>query len=917
MIQRQIDNFSFLTQFWPDLYDLGRKAELAAATDPEITAIRLRAFSEGMVEYLFQHFEMPLLDGETQFDRLMLLEKGDLLDARLLAKLHAIRKIGNRGAHGKTVTLAQAQDLVADAWSLACWFCRLLRPDIGWPSTHFDTPSVRVADAPSPAPTAPDRQSTASTTTTNILKFPEERIRRIRDEVARAMALVDPSIRRLRTRITMREAFVEDLNQDQGKCVDALEAFLADRTKRIFLLKGDAGTGKTFLAKGLVEYLSSQGRASQIAAPTGRAAKIIGAKTGRDARTLHSLIYDYRDMKEYGEGEDAQGLETFKVYADVAANRDQANAVYIIDEASLVSDAYSESEFFRSGSGYLLRDLMSYVGLDQTENDRKIIFLGDPAQLTPVGMNTSPALDIAYLSEHFGQDAAEYRLREVVRQKAGSGVLRNVGPLRDGLDTKTFRGLRFEFDDDVRRLSVDEVLAAYMEIQRTGGDELPIIVTRSNREAADFNRSVRSRLFPGQEMVASGDRLIVTSNTLVGGRFLANGEFVQVAGAEPLVERRTVTLKQRDGDRGDVRTLEVDLLFRDIDIAVPLPDGTEAVQQVKVLDGLLHDRNATLSVEHQRALYVDFLKRHPDLRRGDPRLMAQVIRQDPYFNAVRAKFGYAVTCHKAQGGEWGHVFVACPGGQDPRSPDYFRWLYTAMTRSSSKLYLIDPPEIRIQVAGGLPIAGSHIATQAGAKNQPEGEAPSLSPLAAFQQGLLDRVREMLTRTGITIDDVAHHQYQEAMYLSRGSDACRANVSYNARFKIGAVATGQANAFAQEVAMLLGPLTGQSLSNPPSPGPGAAAAATTSPSRPFLKEFHDRLTPLMGAREITVASLKEQQWSQRYTFARSGETAIVDIYYDGRDRFTRCMPIAPKAPSGLGSRSLLPDVLDVITTEIVP
>lgn len=896
MIQPPANSFHFLAQFWPDLSDLGNKAEKAIAGDPDVTAVRLRSFTETMVAHLFRHFGIPLQDTGTHFDRLVLLERDNLLDRILLAKFHAIRKIGNLGAHNGQVTSKQAESLVADAWSLGCWFCRLMRPDIDWLIRPYGSP-VPLADAdragPAGVPPEPDEQPTGADDS-NVFAFPQDRIRKIRDAVNEAYAQVDPRVRQLQTRITLREAFTEQLTPDQEACLAALELFLTDRTKRIFLLKGDAGTGKTFLAKGLIDYLSAQGRAYQLGAPTGRAAKIIGEKSGRPARTLHSLIYDYGALKEYGGQDDPQGLETFKVYAEIAGNREQANAVYIVDEASLISDVYAESDFFRCGSGYLLHDLMTYVGFDRTDNDRKIIFLGDPAQLQPVQMSTSPALDADYLREYFGQSPVQHHLRDIVRQKAGSGVLQNVRPLREGLETKTFRGLQFAFDDDVAHVQADDVLPRYAAIVAGMTADLPIIVTRSNAEAAELNQSVRSRLFPGRDRVAEGDRLLVVGNTRVGGHFLANGEFVKVITAEPMVERRTVTIRQRKGESDKVESSEIHLIFRDIEVALSLADGTEAVLGFKVLDTLLHDGQAGLSAEEQRALYVDFLKRHPDLRRSDPESVSRVIRQDPYFNAVRAKFGYAVTCHKAQGGEWEHVFVICPGRQDPRNADYFRWLYTAMTRSRSKLYLVNPPEVRIAVAG-----------------------PAASSLGAFREGLLNRVRDMLADTGIAIDDVAHNQYQEALYLSRDADSCRVNVSYNGKFKVGAIAIAQEGAFRDALAGLLAPLVGQTIGAPEAAAEGGGKAASPVPSRAFLKEFHDRLTPLLAARSITVASLKEQQWSQRYTFARQHESAVVDIYYDGRNRFKRCLPIGPKAFSDNPGNSLLHDVLEVITTEITP
>ncbi|MFP2958479.1 AAA family ATPase [Myxococcus sp. 1LA] len=919
MNPHQHDSFRFLQPFWPNLYELGRQAEQYGAPEPDLAAIRLRGFTEAMVPKLFDRLELAFNPSDTHFERLVQLEKVDLLDARLLAKFHTIRRLGNNAAHNRGVTAKQVEGLIEDAWSLACWFCRFMRPDIHWLIPPRDMVDSAVAVSPADDGVDGARQPTAIANSARILKFPEDRIRRIREEVARAMSQVDPRVRQLRTRITLRDAFTERLTDDQSACLDALETFLADREQRIFLLKGYAGTGKTFLARGLTEFLAAQGRAFRLGAPTGRAAKVISEKTGRDARTLHRLIYDFGNLKEYADDDLADGSETFKVYAEIASNQGQANTVYIVDEASLVSDVYAESEFFRSGTGYLLQDFLTYVGFAHGEHDKKIIFIGDPAQLPPVGMSSSPALDADYLREHFGYRPAEYELKEILRQKADSGVIRNVMPLRDSLSKGVFSSLSFDFDEDVGRIRADEVLPVYMAARAGSESGLPIVITHSNAEAAGINRDIRSAIFPGRDFVTSGDRLIVSANAFVGDHMLANGEFVQVAEVESAIERRSVTLRQRNHETGAVESVEVPLIFRDLLLIVATEDGGEALLRVKILDDYLHGSRSGLDAAQQRALYVDFLRRHPGLKRdADPQSFVGILRGDPYFNALRSRFGYAVTCHKAQGGEWEHVIVSCPHGQNPRSADYFRWLYTAMTRSSGKLYLIEPPEIRIKVVGMDWWSGSGQQTNAepGATLSEGPTTESVSPQETFRHAVLARVRELLTNTGIEIDDVAHHQYQEAFYLRRDAETARANISYNGKFKISAVTTPQSGSLSDQLGSILAPLIGQVVASSTHAAAGACAGPQAVPSRPFLKNLHDRLLPLLDARQIRVTSLKEQAWSQRYTFARGNEAAVIDVFYDGKDRFTKCMPInfgRLNASPG----SLLPDVLEILTSEVIP
>lgn len=897
-----LSDFRFLEQGWPCLYDLAVKAGHAVATDPDVTAVRLRGYTEKMVDLLFAHFGLQFSPDHSQYDRLLLLERDNLLERRLLAKFHTIRKFGNDGAHGKAVTSERAENLVYDAWTLGCWFARLMRPDIDWlirPYGQSGEKEKVESESPSRSPAIGDVRSQD-----NVVAFPEDRVRRIRQEVAAALAKVDPEIRNLRTRMSVREAFAEDLNGDQSACADALEAFLNDPAQRIMLLKGDAGAGKTFMAKGLVEYLASQGRQYAIGAPTGRAAKIIGEKTGRQARTLHSLIYDYGNLRRLGEDEgDVTGLASFKVYASVAANRDSANTVYIVDEASLVSDAFSESDFFRSGSGYLLKDLLDYVGMQTPETDRKIIFIGDPVQLTPVGMNTSPALDGDYLHRHYGYRPAEYRLTEIVRQGAESSILTNVKPLRKGVEESAFRGLSFDFDDEVVRLGQGDLVPTYLQAVRTAGRE-PMVITRSNAEAAEINRAVRAKIFPGQDHVRPGDRLIITSNTFVGGQFLANGEFVEVCGVEPVVERKSVRLTRRVGDTDQTEKVDVELFFRDIEIAMRMENGEQAVQQVKVVDTLLHDRNPGLSPDEQRALYIDFLRRHPDIRKADPRALTDAIRQDPYFNAMRAKFGYAVTCHKAQGGEWDEVIVLCPGGGDTRNEDAFRWLYTAMTRARSQLFLVNPPEVRIKLVG--PSVQDFATGAVGGAADLNGP----TPLSAFRQAFLARSRAALEGSGISIDDIGHHQYQEVLYCSRGTDGCRASLIYNRKFQLRSMSIHPEGPLANDVTERLGPLVGLTLGKD---GEETDKKAT-SLIRPFIAEFDAQFRRQLAERNISVTSMQELQWNLRYVTARDDRQATIDIYFDGKDRFTSCKPINPDTSAD--GMALMRDVVEIVTGEIV-
>ncbi len=900
------EGFGLLLPLWPDLHTLAAEAAQNADRLPDFSTLRLHSFSEAMVCHLFRHHGLPLNNEETQLDRVQLLQQEGLLDRRILGLFHTIRKFGTIAANGKRpVSTVEARALVDDALSLTAWFCLQMHPDMDGRARR---PAAPIMSAAGHERSHDRRPGDAGETS-------------VQNRAAGRAPLITPP----RTQISLRDVFEEELTADQERCISALDGFLADETQRVFLLKGYAGTGKTFLAGGLTEFLLAQGRMFSLAAPTGRAAKVIAKKTGRSARTIHSLIYDYSDMTEPTEDDD-DGSATFKMIAKVRNNEDPIDAVTIIDEASLVSNVYSETEFFRSGSGHLLHDLILHVGLTHFGNARKLIFIGDPAQLPPIGMSTSPALDADYLRETFGLDAASYELTEIVRQKAESAVIRTVMPLREGVISGRFSSLTFSFDGDVIQLPKDSVTALYMKIRAGRGPQAPIIITHSNTEAANFNRAIRTVLFPGRATVAAGDSVIVAANGFCGPHYVANGEILRIDSVEATVERRSVQLLQKIGNSNISESVNVGLTFRDVMVAIPQSDGDELILEAKILDDFLHGDDASLNSAQQRALYVDFLKRHKHIDRKKDRATFQLtLRSDPYFNALRLRFGYAITCHKAQGGEWSHVIVSCATRQNPRSSDYFRWLYTAITRTSGKLYLVDPPEIRLKAAGTgwVTPSSAEPATQSNETALldqraivagPDGGSPSpaISPQSLFRAWLQTEIRDRLADTGIEIEDVAHHQYREAYFFKRGTEAVRIDIGYKGNWTVAGVTCPRPNGFAEDIMARISGLSGQK------PGAGTSGSANgNGPDRPFLRNFHERLVAALARNDIKVSSLRELQWSQRYVLIRGPDAVTVDVFYNGRDQLTRFMPINPSQNPAPSLVALQNDVQMVLTMEVHP
>lgn len=268
------------------------------------------------------------------------------------------------------------------------------------------------------------------------------------------------------------------LTDNQEELIIKLNSFLFNSNSNFFLLKGYAGTGKTFIIKGLTEYLKEIGRNYILSAPTGKASKVIQEKTNSKAFTIHKTIYSNTDLKEYKLSEEDR---TYKFYFELAVNENSNDTIYIIDESSMVSNIYSEMEFIRFGSGFLLQDLMKYINLDQNDHNKKVIFIGDNAQLPPVGMNFSPALDIQYLIEHFGVQVEEFELTEVVRQQEDSGILKNASKLRKSLKSKIFNQLDIETtNQDVEHLEHSNFMNKYLEVNNHKINKDTMVIAYTN-----------------------------------------------------------------------------------------------------------------------------------------------------------------------------------------------------------------------------------------------------------------------------------------------------------------------------------------------------------------------------------------------------------------------------------------------------
>ncbi|MDP4202874.1 MAG: AAA family ATPase [Bacteroidota bacterium] len=440
----------------------------------------------------------------------------------------------------------------------------------------------------------------------------------------------------------------------QAALIESLSVFLTSQEReKAFLLKGYAGTGKTSVVSALVKTFDELQQKVMLLAPTGRAAKVLSHYSGHPAFTIHKKIYRQKSAADFIFSLD---------------NNLHKHTLFIVDEASMIANLSGEGSMF--GSGQLLDDLVQYVyGSDGCS----MILLGDTAQLPPVMQPVSPALELSKL-QSFGLNVTDFTLTQVVRQAEESGILFNATALRNNLlEGTTHLHPQFEVASfaDIRNLPGDELIDTLQaEYNKTGVEET-IVITRSNKRANLYNNGIRARVFQKEEELSGGDLVMVVKNNYFWSKdypemeFIANGDVAEV--------QRILRYKELYG----FRFADVLLRFIDYDCEIEARILVEALQA---------ETPASLN-EMNKKLYEAVSEDYAHI--GNRRERAKAMQKDEFYNALQVKFAYAVTCHKAQGGQWQTVFI--DQGNIPEeqlNTDYYRWLYTALTRATEKVYLV-------------------------------------------------------------------------------------------------------------------------------------------------------------------------------------------------------------------------------------
>ena len=680
-----------------------------------------------------------------------------------------------------------------------------------------------------------------------------------------------------------------EFTNDQKAAMQLFEQFVSG-PMRCMILKGYAGTGKTFLIGHMARFLTDRKLGVALLAPTGRAARVMTEKTGIPAHTIHRYIYNLDELKEHDDEH-----SRFKFFFQLKTSaQDETRTVIIVDESSMVSDNESEGEFIRFGSGKLLTDLFEYARMQDPTQHTKILFIGDDAQLPPVGMNCSPALDTEYLKASFNVKPTTCELTQVVRQRANSKILEAATTIRENIRTNRFNQLIIsESKPEIIATEQGDIAKRWKEAYK---HQLPppfVCITYSNDAALRYNLLTRAALWggTGDESVRPGDFLIIIANNRLTG--LLNGDIAIVLA----VEAEPVTKKPRIFVDG-VET-HIELKFRSIEIGYEVPERGKTRQRICILENVLYSDRRDISPEEQKALYVDFKMRHSHLK-PNTKAFTEAIVEDEYFNALRVKFGYAGTCHKAQGGEWPAAVVVFEFQRTDK--DAQRWAYTAITRAKNQLFGVNlpskspwdgifnnptPAPFEVEILNNNAIASPDTASST--------ISPVEHPLPATAPDFLKKRHANAiaawSSNGIVIKEsnprIANHHIKYR--LSKDTREVQLTLYFNNReqFNLQVQPVNDPD----EVLTLLA----RQLFD------GIQSDIEFPSDKPVLKEFYEnQVLPRIASTGFKVVSVRHNPYVERYTFFNELKgTAIVDFHFDGKGVITNKTQISGQDPFQAG------------------
>lgn len=676
------------------------------------------------------------------------------------------------------------------------------------------------------------------------------------------------------------------LTTEQSAALEAIQAFLCDDDQDAFILRGSAGTGKTTLIASLVKRLEQMHLSCALLAPTGRAARILGNKiqqiTGRPeyaGSTIHREIYTLTQI-EVNEGAETANDPGVRMIFPLK-EEEPSVTLFVIDESSMVGDKENQGDLMQFGSGRLLKDLVTFARMNRPGRARdhltKLLFVGDPVQLPPVGENTSPALSNDYLTQEYGLQVGSFDLNAVMRQAQGSAILDRATELRDAMLADRFNTFSLKSNgQDIEQ--VDARKAVDLIVQGIREKASSVAVVHSNATALEYNRNIRERRWGNPQLpIQVGETLLVNKNSTTHP--LSNGDLVKVV--EVGTEAQCVPVGLRGGHH-------VELWFRSVTVAFRSADGEVNRTSCLVLENLLDSPHRELMPLEQRALLVDFRQRHPDLHPKSAEFRS-AIRGDPFFNALQVKYGYAMTCHKAQGGEWHTVIVDFDFNAGARNASFFRWAYTAITRAKEKLLIVNPPEFTpVSAIDWGPTSTPTAANEHDFTTDPDWQRLSFSSAIAPLMAIHQKLRLAWEAQGMEIEQLQHLQYCERYTLVRNGKRATVQYYYNGKFQAsrsGPVSgTFSDTQLAEDALYSLRALENKSDVGEPSS---------------FINDFLDGLDAALANSNIRRTAYKSMPYRLRVSFADACRKGDVDFTYDGKENWTVAQEVGgPGASQGL-------------------
>jgi len=619
----------------------------------------------------------------------------------------------------------------------------------------------------------------------------------------------------------------------------------------IFIIKGYAGTGKTFITKVIIDALKNTKINFFLMAPTGKAAQVLYDKTGEATNTIHSTIYSI----------DNTDIKNEKLYFSLKQNN-LVDSYFIVDEASMISNINNETDSLKFGSGFLLQDLIEFINF---KNNNKLILIGDTAQLPPVNMNESPALlKETFLEYNLKVD--DYLMTDVIRQKDNS-ILENATYLRNKIKDEIFNKIELKYDDKFEK--IDNIIEEYLVTKNS------IIIAHTNESVYNYNQQIRKFLYEDINDIYENETLMVIQNNKCNDIFLANGTFIKVLKVG-LKEKTEIPLKGREKP--------IILIFRNITAQI-----NNIIFETKILENPLFSTNPNLTKDESLALFVDFQQRNKNLNEFQKQ---ERLKTDHYLNALRVKFAHSITCHKAQGSEWDNIFLDAQYAQSKLSKDYHKWLYTAITRAKEKIFIKNSPDINLfSNIKKDEININHINNSINSTKDNKFNIDNPFLLALYQ-----KVKTITDKNSIKIINHKSLQYQEVYTFELNDDIIDFLFYYNGKNLITNITSNKSNITATLLINLFEPLKNIPIFT--------EEKEIFSFSEKFLEEFYNEWLKKLPT-NITIANIESQDWKERYTFKRDDEIAIIDFFYNGKKHFTKIQKV--KGNSG----SLVNDINNLI------